>query len=533
MDTNVIPSLVLLPLLAGFILPLVPRKREVVSDLIALVVAGVLVVLSVLALNLPDTVYQIGGWKPPIGINFVLDGTSRLMVIIVSVVTFAVTLYSPAYMTRFTAKRKFYSLFFLMVAGMNGVVLTGDLFNLFVFLEIASIASYALVAFGGEREELEASFRYLVLGSVASSMLLLGIALLYAKLGTVNMAHLSRGVEQLHQQIAGNAAALTAAGKVAPQGSSLVIFATVLFICGLGLKAALVPFHAWLPDAHPSAPTPISAMLSGLLIKVIGVYALMRILFTVIGMTPAVSSVLMFLGTVSMIVGVFLAVGQWDYKRLLAYHSVSQIGYVVLGIGLATPLGVAAGLFHLLNHALFKSLLFLNAGAVEYRTGTRQLGEMGGLNKRMPVTGATSFVASMSIAGIPPFNGFFSKFLIIVACFQAGRWGYALAAVVVSVLTLASFMKVHKYAYFGALKEKWQHVREAPAMMLAAMVLLAVLCLGTSVLALDLLNTKEPAGFLGAAQRGLTERQAYVDNVLGAKQPATPADAASPVGRTN
>jgi len=512
---DVLPLMVALPMAGGFLLPLVPKKRSLVTDVVAVALALALAVIALSLIGSPDRAYHMGGWTAPIGINLVLDGTSKLMLAVIAVVTFSVVLYCPTYMTRFTGKRKFYSLFLMMIAGMNGVVLTGDLFNLFVFLEIASIASYALVAFGCERDELEASFRYLVLGSVASYFLLFGIALLYAKLGTVNMAHLSQKIAEVGGLAGGD---VVAAGKASP----LLVFATVLFICGLGLKAALVPFHAWLPDAHPSAPTPISAMLSGLLIKAIGVYALARVLFSVIGVHEggAVSTVLMGLGAVSMILGVLLAVAQWDYKRLLAYHSISQIGYVVLGIGLATPLGVAAGLFHLLNHAVFKSLLFLNAGAVEYRTGTRELGEMGGLNKKMPVTGATSFLASMSIAGIPPFNGFFSKLLIIVACFQAGRWGYALIAVVVSVLTLASFLKVQKYAFFGPLKEKWQNIREVPVLMAASMVLLAVLCLATSVLAFKLFDKDgleqglRNDRFLGAAQRSLTDREGYVTRAL-------------------
>jgi multicomponent Na+:H+ antiporter subunit D len=185
-----------------------------------------------------------------------------------------------------------------------------------------------------------------------------------------------------------------------------------------------------------------------------------------------------------MIGGVVLALAQWDFKRLLAYHSISQIGYVVLGIALGTPLGVAAGLFHLVNHSVFKSLLFLNAGAVERATGTRRLDEMGGLRERMPVTGATSMVASMSIAGVPPFNGFFSKLLIIVACVEAGRYGFAFLAVVGSILTLASFAKVQRYGFLGRLREKWQGVHEAPVFMSVAVIVLALACLGMSLLAL-------------------------------------------------
>ena len=253
-------------------------------------------------------------------------------------------------------------------------------------------------------------------------------------------------------------------------------FISVLFLMGFGLKAALVPFHAWLPDAHTSAPTPISAMLSGVLIKVLGVYSLLRIFFNVFGVTGADLAIFMFLGAASIIIGVVLAVGQWDFKRLLAYHSISQIGYIMLGIGLGSPAGIFGGLFHLFNHSIFKSLLFLNSGAVDHSIGTRDLRQMGGLKERMPVTAATSMIASMSIAGVPPLNGFFSKLIIILACIQANHIGYAFWAVLGSLLTLASFMKVQRYAFMGALNAKWRDAKEAPAAMKAAMIILAIIC---------------------------------------------------------
>ena len=216
------------------------------------------------------------------------------------------------------------------------------------------------------------------------------------------------------------------------------------------------------PDAHPSAPAPISAMLSGVVIKTLGVYALCRIFFNVIGFTPMLSSILMFLGTLSMVVGVLLAMGQRDLKRLLAYSSISQVGYVFLGIGLGTPLGIVGGVFHLFNHSVAKSLLFLNSGAVEYATGSRDLGVISGLRKKMPITGATSFMASMSIAGIPPFGGFWSKLLIIIAAVQAGYLGHALWAVIVSILTLALFVTVFKDAFLGEPQHVWEGVKEVP-----------------------------------------------------------------------
>lgn len=459
---QIAPMFIAIPLLGAFLTALVAHRARRFPDILAS-----LVTLATLGLTWPALsqarqsgalVYEMGGWPPPVGISLVLDGLSVFMLITVNLVAFLVAVFSIGYMERFTDKWNFYALFLLMLAGMNGVIATGDLFNLFVFLEIASVASYALVAFGTERQELEAAFKYAIMGTVGSLFILLGVVMLYSLTSTLNMADM------------GEALAARDAGELLP-------LVSVLFLAGFGLKAALVPFHAWLPDAHPSAPAPISAMLSGVLIKALGVYAICRIFYNVLGMTGAVQSVLLALGALSMVAGVLLAVGQWDLKRLLAYHSISQIGYVMLGIGLGTPLGILGGLFHLFNHSIFKSLLFLDSGAVEYAAGTRDLKRMGGLAKRMPVTGATTLVASMSIAGIPPFNGFWSKLIIIVAAVEAGRYGYAFWAVFASILTLASFMKVLKYGFSGPVEARCARVREVPWSMKAPMIAMALICI--------------------------------------------------------
>jgi multicomponent Na+:H+ antiporter subunit D len=326
------------------------------------------------------------------------------------------------------------------------------MFNLFVFMEIAAIASYALVAFGTESEELEASFKYAVMGSIASSFILLGIAILYSYTSTLNMADMAKVLLQ------------KGPGKVLP-------FVSVLFLMGFGLKAALVPFHAWLPDAHPSAPGPISAMLSGVLIKVLGVYVLARILF------HAVSNILVILALLSMVVGSFLAFGQSDIKRLFAYSSVSQIGYIFLALGIGTPLSIAGGLFHLLNHSLAKSLLFLNAGAVEYSFGTRDLKKMSGILSKMPVTGYTSLIGALSISGIPPFGGFWSKLIIILACIEAKHPILAFVAILISILTLIYYFKALTGALFGTKDKQNSEADEKRTSwaMNASMVALAIL----------------------------------------------------------
>jgi multicomponent Na+:H+ antiporter subunit D len=477
---HLVPLLVALPLAGGFLMPLVARltgRRRSAAALPVLLTAAVLVlaVWLLLAADEPLT-YWVGGWDFPVGISMVADGLSRLMVVVVATISLVALLFSIDYMARFTSPGLYYALFMLMVAGMNGVVLSGDLFNMFVFIEVAGIASYALVAFGTESDELEASFKYLVLGTVASAFLLVGIALVYNVTGHLNWAKVGETI--------------AAAG-----GATLPLYvAAAFFLMGFGLKAAMVPFHAWLPDAHPSAPAPISAMLSGVLIKASGVYALARFAFSVFDGDPALGWVLVGLGVLSMVIGVLMAVGQWDFKRLLAYHSISQMGYVVLALGAAavmqargvssTVVGLAVfgGLFHLANHAVFKSLLFLCSGSVEYATGTRQLKELGGIGGRMPVTGACLRVAALSISGVPPLNGFWSKLLIVLALVMAEFYVLAAVTVFVSFMTLLSFAKVQRYVLDGQPPERVARAREVPLGMSTAAVVLAVLCFATSLL---------------------------------------------------
>ena len=492
---TLIPLFVILPLAGAFLISLLGRKAKALLDLFVNMISAALFLMSIYSIYLVNSsgvlVYKVGMWVPPIGIALVLDGLSSFMLLTVNTIAFFIMAYSVNYMERYTEKWKFYTLFLLMVAGMEGVVVTGDIFNLFVFLEMASVASYALVAYGTEAEELEASFKYLIMSSLGSIFVLLGIALVYGYTSTLNMADV--------------AATLLAKGP-----GKVILFVSALFIMGFGLKSALVPFHAWLPDAHPSAPAPISAALSGVLIKALGVYTLMRMLYNVLGVNSNILYILMFLGTLSMLVGVLSAIGQWDLKRLLAYHSISQVGYVVLGIGLGTPLGIFGGLFHLFNHSVFKSLLFLNSGAIEYSVGTRDLRKMGGLKERMGVTADTSVIASMSIAGVPPFNGFWSKLIIILAAIQSRQFVYAFLAVTASILTLASFMKVQKYAFFGKLDEKYKNVKEAPFFMCASMVMLSVICVVGGALLLPVLSKV----FLGPATDVLVNGRNYAKAVF-------------------
>lgn len=463
---KLIPLFIAVPIGAAFIIYLVGSilkdKSRRISDVFALVITIANLVLTIFAFIAVSKNSMLlsfmGNWRPPIGITLVLDGLSVFILFIVNFIALIAVIYSINYMDHYTAKYKFYALFLLLLGGLNGVTITGDLFNLFVFLQISAIASYALVAFGTGEQELEAAFKYMVLAEVGSLLILLSIALIYSATGTLNMADIAE----------------TFANYPKP---SLSIFVSILFIVGFSLKAALVPFHAWLPDAHPSAPAPISSMLSGVVIKVLGIYAMVRIFYNVLGMSPVVQTVLLALAGLSMIIGVILQLGQSDIKRLLAYCSISQIGYILLGFGLGTPLGILGGLFHLANHAVFKSLLFFDAGAVEYTTGTRDINKMGGLSQKMPVTTFGWFIGSFSASGVPPFNAFWSKLILIIAAIEAQYYLLAAIAGIAAILTLASFIKVQRRAFFGSLPETLQKIKEVPVFMAMTLIILSVLCI--------------------------------------------------------
>ncbi len=494
------PLFTAIPLGMAFFNLLAAKINQKVSDYLAFLAMASLSVMAVNMLFESPFSYQVGGWAPPYGILLISDGLSSMLLVIINVIGLLAMIYSTKYMNSYTAKEKYYTLFLLMIAGMNGVVITGDLFNLYVFLEIASIASYALVGFGCEKNELEASFKYLILGGVASTLILFGIAFLYSLTGTLNMPDVA--VEL---------------GKIG--FSKGVGFVMALFIAGFGLKASSVPFHAWLPDAHPSAPAPISAMLSGVLIKALGIYSIARLMFHIFGPSALASSIIMFLGALSMVVGVFLAVGQHDFKRMLAYHSISQMGYVTIGIGLGlnpnVPPSLAAlalfgGLFHMVNHAVFKSCLFLCSGAFEYRTGTRDKLKMGGLIRKMPVTGVTCSFASLSISGVPPFNGFWSKLIIIYAFIKAGYTVYGVLAIIVAFMTMISFIRLQMNVLFGQLPKKFETIREAPFMMTFPLVVLAILCLAIGV-AYPFIDSM----MLQAARDTLLDQAAFLSLIAG------------------
>jgi multicomponent Na+:H+ antiporter subunit D len=484
---ELVPLLVALPLGTAFLVVVLAHIKAVTKltgPLTVLAVAANLVLACLLwtgAGTDSSAVVSIwgGGWDGshgPLGIQLVSDGLARMMALVINLVALAIAIFAAAYMQRFTTLWLFRSLFLVLVGSVNGVVLSGDLFNMYVFIEVSAVASYALVAYGCEGEELEASFKYLTLGVVASTLILAGIAVIYSLTGQLNMAKVAEALKSVHG------------------GAALPLAASCL-LAGLAIKAAMVPFHAWLPDAHPSAPAPISAMLSGIVIKAAGVYAMTRVVFNVLGADPLYAYVLIGMGVASMVIGALMSLGQSDLKRLLAYSSVSQMGYVVMAVGASAALLAAGnreiaalclfgGLFHMFNHAIFKSLLFLTSGSIEHATGTRMLDELGGLRGRMPLTSLCCRVGMFSIAGVPPFNGFFSKLIIIIALVLGGFYVLAFLAAGVAVVTLLITLKVQRTALDGAVSAHTESAGESPWPMGLGMAMLALLCVAASLAAL-------------------------------------------------
>lgn len=468
-----LPLFTAVPLLAGFACLLLKRAAPRAAPALSVAsMATLLLLASAAAIRGEEGVAFAGGWGVRssgegsfvAGIALVLDGLSRLFLLLVAVVGTASAVFALRYLAPEEGLPLFHVLFNLLVAGMNGALLAGDLFNLYVFLEVASLASVGLVAWRTGGAEVEAALKYLVLGTLSSAAILLGITVLYAATGFLNMADLSVAVS----------------GGAVPRVPLLL--AAGLFVAGFGMKTAAMPFHAWLPDAHPSAPAPISAMLSGLLIKTLGIYALLRVLPVVTGMDGDLRAVLTALGLLSMWGGVLLAQAQDDLKRILAYHSVSQMGYVLVAVACGTWLGVAAGIFHAVNHGLFKSALFLSSGSLERVAGTRRLSGMGGLFRRAPATSAGLLGACLSISGVPPFNGFWSKLLILVALLSAGQPAVAGLAAGAALMTLVTFVKVQRKALFGPLPARLEGAREVPASMFLPVLALVLLCLASGLL---------------------------------------------------
>ena len=464
--------------LGAFLIVMLGRNKAVRNVLALLSVTASFCFLAALVkpvmINGEIIAYWMGGRVPAggyaIGIALEVDALSLFFGLLVATAVLVSCIYSIQYMSHDHNVREYYTLFLMLSGGVMGLVLSGDIFNMFIMVEILTFAAVALTAFRNTAKgALEAAFKYLVVGSMGSTCILVGTIMLYAQVHTLNFA-------QLSALIPGN---LNNATKLS--------FA-LLFI-GFGTKAFIVPFHPLAADAHGAAPASISVLISGVLTKS-GIYGIIRLcyfLFQSMGL-GTVQFMLVFFGCMSMFICVTMALAQHDFKRLLAFHSISQIGYVLTAVGLCTALGISAGLYHAMNHTLFKGLLFLAAGAVLHQTGTTDLDRLGGLSRKMPWTTVLFLIGAFSISGIPPFNGFASKWMIYQATYEkaveSGNIGFLLVtiiALITSVLTLASFVKVSQSVFFGQLPKEYENVKEVSFGMRFAMCIFALLCVLTGL----------------------------------------------------
>ncbi len=451
------------------------RLRELFATL-GFVVAGsalYLIAADYWALDTPTQVV-VDPFTPPLGACLIIDRLAIFMSAVFIGLGLLVSVYSARYMEHDESVSLYYALLLAMVGGMVGVAFAGDFFTLFVFWELMAISSYVLVAFRKHLwEPVEAGFKYLIMSAAGTGMILFAFSMLYGVAGTLNFAYLSQAMSN---------------GALVGQG--WVMVALALLIAGFGVKAAIVPLHTWLPDAHPAAPSPISAMLSGVVIKT-GVLALIRTLFLIFSPTYGFNWSWLILGfaILTMTVGNLMALVQDDIKRLLAFSSVAQIGYIVFAIGIAgyalsyglsrtiAALALGAALLHVLNHALMKGLLFLCAGSFLHASGTRSLSKLSGIAHKMPASGVILFIAGLAISGIPLFNGFISELLIVISAFMAQLPLLAFAMLLNVLLGFGYYLRMIRVIVWQEPLPELAEVKESPVSMVAPMALMALLCI--------------------------------------------------------
>jgi len=515
--TNAPALVVAIPLFAAFTCPAIGKISTAARNLwvmgAMLVTAAVAFILAFRVFSSGTVIYVFGAVAAnlavpldsggiPIRIIFTVDAMSAFMEIICAIVGTSVLLYSMSSESRNSSLEGYYTLFLLMITGVFGMVSTGDIFNFFVFLEILSLASAGLIAYridGGLA--VEAALKYFVLSTLGAILVLFAIGIYYGQYNALNIAMIAERMQ------------FTMLDKIA----------LVLLVAALAMKCGAVPMHFWTPDAYSMAPSSVTAFL--VVASQASLYGLFRVVFNLYNVTLnclTVGWIIIILGILSMVVGVTMAIPQKDVKRLMAYHAISQTGYMLLGVGvgiavlgntaLTSAFGFMAmegGIFHIFNHAMYKGLLFLTAGAIFYRIGTRDLNRMGGLGHNMKYTMVFFIIGALAIAGIPPFNGFASKLMIYESVYLFNPL-LAIIAMVVSILTLASFVKVFHSIFMGPKLPEYADVKEAPLPMLIGMGILAAI-----VILFGLFPQLVVDGIIAPAAHALVNQGGYIASVLG------------------
>lgn len=451
---------IIVPLALVVLLNLLPIKRMCrvafgSALLFAALQTYVVVARPIMLWTAPDVAANF------LSLQFTLDNFTFLLLLSIGIVTFASLLVAKGVYKEGRQLFNFINLVLIATVGLNATVMASDLFTLYVFIELTAVALFTLIAIEKGSFALEGAFKYLIMSAIASAMMLLSIGLIL--------------------MIAGGTSFVVVKGALLAGSSSFYVkLAIGLYLMGLFIKSGIVPFHGWLPDAYSAASNPTSVFLAGIVTKTSGVYVLMRLVVSVFGASQDIQQVLMFVGAGSILVGAFAAMWQSNFKRMLSYSSISQVGYIILALGCGTPLAIAGAAFHIFNHAIFKSLLFVNASAIEDATGTQDMAAMRGLSAKMPATSASSLVGFLSTAGIPPLAGFWSKLIIIMALWASGNHTYTVIALVGSVMTLGYFLLMQRKVFFC--KPEAGGGKEASLWFVVPEVMLALITIGVGVM---------------------------------------------------
>jgi len=426
--------------------------------------ASWLLLAKVLATGQPIS-YLMGGWAVPWGIEYRVDVLNAFVLMLVTSVGAILMPYarkSVAHEIDQHVQAWFYSMYLLSLTGLLGITVTGDAFNVFVFLEISSLSTYVLIAMGRHRRAVLAAYQYLIVGTIGATFYVIGIGLLYLVTGSLNIADIASRL-----------------GSAPPEFSRPILAALAFLTVGVCLKLALFPLHVWLPNAYAYAPSVATVFLAGTATKV-AVYLLLRLFFSVFGVaisfkTLPVAQLLLVLSVAAMLIASLSAVFEENAERMLAYSSVAQIGYITLGIALANQSGLTGSIVHLLNHAVMKAALFMALGAVVYRLGAARISDMAGLGRRMPLTMAAFVLTGLGIIGVPGTAGFISKWYLALGALEKGYWPLVFLIVVSSLLAVIYIGRVVEAAYFREPTESNAKTKEPPLSMLVPILALAAL----------------------------------------------------------